>query len=136
VASIKKNEWPTAVSRFKETVGVTSIHDEEDYRRARSIVEALLEVIGDDEDHPLAEVLDYLSDKIGRYEDEHVPIPEAAPREVLRLLLEQHRLKQEDLADCAPPSRIPEILAGRRGISKETAQKLARRFNVDASLFL
>jgi HTH-type transcriptional regulator/antitoxin HigA len=131
---------PRAILRawmpFREAVGVTSIHGEADYRRARAIVEALLDAIGDDEDHPLAEVLDYLSGKVEAYEEERFPIPEAEPKEVLRLLMEQHRLKQEDLSDCAPQSRISEILAGRRGISKETAKKLARRFHVEASLFL
>jgi HTH-type transcriptional regulator/antitoxin HigA len=131
---------PQAILRawkpFKEVVGVTSVRGEADYRRACAIIEALLDAIGDDEDHPLAEVLDYLSDKVEAYEEEHFPIPEAEPKEVLRLLMEQHRLKQEDLADCAPQSRISEILAGRRGISKEVAQKLARRFSVNASLFL
>jgi HTH-type transcriptional regulator/antitoxin HigA len=121
---------------FRKTVGIASIHDETDYRRAQAIANALLETIGDDEDHPLAEVLDYLSGKIETYEEKHFPIPEAEPKEVLRLLMEQHRLKQEDLTDCAPQSRISEILAGRRGISKETAKKLAQRFHVEASLFL
>ncbi|WP_295390491.1 helix-turn-helix domain-containing protein, partial [uncultured Thiodictyon sp.] len=63
-------------------------------------------------------------------------IPEAPPREVLRFLMEQHDLKQEDLADCAPQSRISDILNGKRPISKDIAKKLARRFNVHADLFL
>ncbi|WP_201220263.1 helix-turn-helix domain-containing protein [Halochromatium roseum] len=45
-------------------------------------------------------------------------------------------MKQEDLADCAPQSRISDILRGRRGISKEIARKLAKRFNVSAAVFL
>jgi len=50
--------------------------------------------------------------------------------------MEQHGLNQEDLSDCAPQSRISEILAGKRSISKETAKRLARRFNVHGDVFL
>ena len=121
---------------FKEVVGVTSVRSEEDYAQARATIEALLDEIGDDESHPLADVLDFLADQVAAYEDEHFPIPEAEPKEVLRFLMEQHGLKQEDLADCAPQSRISDILSGHRGISKDVAKKLARRFNVSTDLFL
>ena len=36
--------------------------------------------------------------------------------EVLRFLMEQHNLKQEDLGECAPQSRISDILSGNRSI--------------------
>ena len=121
---------------FKEQVGVTSVHTEADYAWARTTIDALLDEIGDDENHPLADVLDYLADQVRDYEDEHVAIPEAEPREVLRFLMEQHGLKQEDLGDCAPQGRISDILNGKRAISKEIAKRLAERFHVHAELFL
>src|SRR5664280_1255650 len=115
---------------FKKAIGVTSVHTEEDYARATATIDVLLDEIGDDEDHPLADVLDYLSDQVKAYEDERFSIPKAEPRDVLRFLMEQHGLNQEDLSDCAPQSRISEILAGKREISKENAKRFARRFNV------
>jgi HTH-type transcriptional regulator/antitoxin HigA len=121
---------------FKEALGVTSIRTGEDYARARATLDALLDEIGDDESHPLADVLDYLAGQVRAYEDEHVAIPAAEPRDVLRLLMEQHGLRQQDLDDCAPQSRISDILSGKRSISKETAKRLARRFHVRADLFL
>ncbi len=131
---------PQAILRawipFKKLVGVTSVRTEDDYKQARAVIDVLVEEVGDNEDHPLAEVLDYLADRVKAYEDEHFPIPDAEPREVLRFLMEQHGLKQEDLADCAPQSRISDVLNGRRDISKDIAKKLARRFNVHADLFL
>ncbi len=131
---------PQAILRawlpFKEAVGVTSVRTEEDYALARATIEVLLDEIGDDEIHPLADVLDYLADQVADYEEEHFPIIEAEPKEVLRFLMEQHGLKQEDLADCAPQGRISDILSGHRGISKDIAKKLARRFKVSTDLFL
>jgi HTH-type transcriptional regulator/antitoxin HigA len=135
-----KASEPQAILRawmpFKEAIGVTSVHIQEDYAQARATIEVLLDEIGDDEHHPLADVLDYLADQVAAYEEAHVQIPEATPKEMLRFLMDQHGLKQEDLSDCAPQGRISDILGGRRGISKEIARKLARRFNVHMDLFL
>lgn len=121
---------------FKNLLGVTSIHTEKDYARARTTIDVLLDEIGDNENHPLAEVLDYLAGQVRIYEDAHVSIPETEPREVLRFLMEQHGLRQEDLSDCAPQSRISDFLGGKRAISKEAAHRFAKRFHVRADLFL
>jgi HTH-type transcriptional regulator/antitoxin HigA len=121
---------------FKQVIGVTSVRTAKDYAQARATIDALLDEVGDNEDHPLAEVLDYLANQVKVYEDESFSIPEAAPKDVLRFLMEQHGIKQEDLHDCAPQSRISDILNGKRSISKEIAKRLAHRFHVRADLFL
>lgn len=121
---------------FKQLIGVTAVHTEGDYAQARATIDALLDEVGDNESHPLADVLDYLAGQVKAYEDENFLIPEAEPREVLRFLMEQHGLKQEDVGDCAPQSRISDILSGKRSISKEIAKRLAQRFHVHADLFL
>jgi len=121
---------------FKDVVGVTAVKTEEDHVRALALIAMLVDAIRDAEDHPLAEVLDYLAVQVEVYETGHVEIPEADPKAVLRFLMEQHGLRQSDLADCAPQSHLSAILAGKRDISKATAKKLARRFNVSADLFL
>ena len=50
--------------------------------------------------------------------------------------MEQHGLKQSDLTDCAPQSRISDILSAKRKISKEVAKRSAAKFNVGVDLFL
>jgi HTH-type transcriptional regulator/antitoxin HigA len=131
---------PQAILRawlpFKQAIGVTVVRTEAEYRRALATLDVLLEAVGDDEAHPLAEVLDYLADRVKSYEDAHCAILEAEPRAVLRFLMEQHGLKQSDLADCAPQSRISEILSGQRAVSKALAKRLATRFRVPVEVFL
>lgn len=121
---------------FKELVGVTTIRTEADYARVAALVNVLLDTIRDDATHPLSDVLHYLTVQMETYEAAQEAIPDAAPRAVLRFLMEQHGLRQTDLTDCAPQSHISAILAGKRGISKETAKKFARRFHVSPDLFL
>ena len=138
--ALKAVPEPQAILRawmpFKKLVGATSVRTEEDYEQVRATIDALLGEVGDNENHPLAEVLYYLADQVKAYEDETFRIPEAAPNDVLRFLMEQHGLKQEDLGDCAPQSRISDILSGKRSISKEIAKRLAHRFHVRADVFL
>lgn len=138
--ALKTVPEPQAILRawmpLKHLVGVTSVRTEEGYAQARATIDALLDEVGDDESHPLADVLDYLANQVKAYEDKNVHIPEEEPSEVLRFLMEQHDLKQEDLGGCAPQSRISDMLNGKRSISKEIAKRLAQRFHVRADVFL
>lgn len=131
---------PQAISQawlsFKGLVGVTSVRTEEDYEQANVMIDFLLDIVGDNEDHPLADVLHYFGDQVEKYEDEHLHIPDASPSDTLRFLMKVHGLKQEDLLDCAPQGRISDILNGKRSISKEIAKNLSRRFHVHTDLFL
>lgn len=138
--ALKAVPEPQAILRawmpFKKLVGVTSVHSAKDYAQASATIAALLDEVDDNENHPLAEVLDYLADQVKTYEDENFQIPQAQPSEVLRFLMTQHDLKQDDLGDCAPQNRISDMLSGKRAISKEIAKRLAQRFNVRADVFL
>ena len=131
---------PQAILRawlpFKEAIGVTAVRTAAEYQHALALLEGLLEVVGDDEAHPLADVLDDLADRVKSYEEAHCAIPEAPPGAVLQFLMEQHGLKQTNLADCAPQSRISEVLSGQRAGSKALAKRLAARFHAPVELFL
>lgn len=136
IAAPKPQDILSAWLPFKEVMGVTRVRTEDDYERAGATIDTLLNEIGDDEDHPLIDVLDYISEQVKIYEDENFHIPSAEPKEVLRFLMEQNNLKQEDLVSCAPQSRISDILNGNRSISKEIAKKLSQHFHVHADVFL
>jgi HTH-type transcriptional regulator/antitoxin HigA len=51
--------------------------------------------------------------------------------------MEQQGLRQADLAELVGSrGQVPDILSGRRGISKAVARRLAERFDVGIDLFL
>lgn len=71
------------------------------------------------------------------YEERHVEMPDASPAEVLRLLMEQHELRQVDLADLfGSQSNVSEVLNGKREINARQARALARRFGVSPAVFI
>lgn len=117
-------------------MGVVAVRTEGEHARALKTLEALFNEVGDDDSHPLADVPDYLGDQVRAYEQAHIAIPNASPREVLRFLIDQHALKQGDLNDCAPQSRILEILADKREISKAMVKQFATRFGVPVAILL
>lgn len=121
---------------LREAMGVGAVRTPKDHARASALIARIIDEIGEDERHPLAEVLDLLDAQVAAYEAKTIAIPDAPPNEVLRFLMESHGLKQDDLADCAPQGRISDILGGRRAISKGVAKALAHRFRVTADIFL
>lgn len=66
------------VEKIKQSL--RPIHTEADYDRTVKIMNALLEVAGDDDDHPLSTLLELTSDLVSRYEHEHHPINVARPK--------------------------------------------------------
>ena len=52
------------------------VRNEEDYDRAVTYVNALIDEVGTDEAHPLYELLDTLGTVLHYYEEKHYPIPD------------------------------------------------------------
>ena len=64
------------------------------------------------------------------------PVPDAAPLDVLRHLMEAHGLRQRDLADVfGTESIVSEILHGKRDLTKEHIRRLSVRFSVSPAVF-
>ena len=121
---------------FDNRVHMRPIHTEADYDRAVKMTNALLDVAGDDEDHPLSGLLDLTSDLVSRYEQEHYPIEAADPKDALRFLMEARGLKQEDLSSVVPQSNLSAILAGKRKIIAAMAGKLGGFFGISPAIFV
>lgn len=129
-------ELITAWAALQDHALLRPIRNDTDFERVHALADELADEVGDDLTHPLFDLFELAMLLIEKWEDEHVEIPDLEPKEVLRFLLDENKLKQKDLADIASPTLISDILAGRREISRLLAKSLARRFHVDASAFL
>lgn len=52
-------------------------HAESEYQRLVAVLDILIDIVGEDENHPLASLMDVVGVLIEKYEDEHVPELEA-----------------------------------------------------------
>lgn len=121
---------------FDTLAHIRPIHSEADYDRMVAMMNALLEVAGDDEDHPLSGLLELVADVVSRYEQEHHAIEAANPKDALRFLMDARGLKQEDLSAIVPQSNLSAILAGKRSISAAMAGKLGGFFGISPAVFV
>ena len=82
--------------------------------------------------------LDHLSDEIADYEEKHFPFVPETLKEMIELRMYQRKLKQKDVARIlgTTPSRISEILNGKRSLTLELAKGLHKKLNIDAELLL
>jgi HTH-type transcriptional regulator / antitoxin HigA len=121
----------------KAPVKLRAVTSERHYRAMVEFMNELLEDVGDRESHPLVGLLDIVTTFVHDYEEANVKMPHAAPSGVLRFLMEQHGLKQSDLAALfGSQSNVSEILNGKREINVRHAKALAKRFSVSPAVFI
>lgn len=112
--------------------------DEELERMTEEIDRLMTKGIREGELSPEEEqLLELLSVLVESFEDEHYPMPESSPNEVLKFLMEDRELKQKDLLHIFGSTGITsEVVNGKRAISKTQAKKLAEYFKVSVELFI
>lgn len=104
----------------------------------QELMEQLLAEVGDDEEHPFADLLDIVSTLVMQYEEDRLDqILPAEPREVLKFLMDQHDLRQTDLKkEIGSQGVVSEILSGSRELNTRQIRALAKRFDVSPAVFL
>jgi HTH-type transcriptional regulator/antitoxin HigA len=66
--------FQTVVTHWPEMAKAVFVpHTEVEYRRLVALLDDLIDEVGEDEDHPLASLMEILGVLIERYEAEHVP---------------------------------------------------------------
>lgn len=82
--------------------------------------------------------LEYHSDIVEAYEEEHFSIEMPSLIDAIKLRMFEMDIKQKDLAKIlnVPATRISEYLKGRRDITLEVARKLHQELDIDAEIIL
>ena len=126
---VLKKTWPTVENYL-------SIHNKHDYDQAIIVLNQFLDEMGDNEKHPLYGFLEILGIVIENYEAEHHSWEDISEVEVLKSLMEEHNLKQEDLPEIGSQGVVSEVLHGKRQLNVNQIKKLSERFNVSPAAFL
>lgn len=122
--------------RLREVVPLSTLRTKKDYERAVDALDQIIDEIGEDEKHPLAELADALGVFIEKYEAEHVPVPQAKPTAVLKHLMREHDIRQSDLPEIGTQGVVSEVLTGKRDLNVRQIKRLARRFGVSPEVFI
>ena len=117
-------------------IPIAPIRNEHQYDQAVAKMNELLDVVGDDEAHPLYDVLDTLGTLVHAYEESHYPAPEVTGIGVLKFLMEEHQLAPANLTELGNEETVADLLTGKRELTVENVRSLSQRFGVSAASFI
>jgi HTH-type transcriptional regulator / antitoxin HigA len=109
------------------------IDSDAELARARALVDQLWQ------SHDPADIarLSAQARLIAAYEESKWPRRPARTADLIRHLMDQHGLTRADLVPVlGTPSRVSEVLAGKKGLSTAMMQRLRARFRVPADVLL
>lgn len=109
---------------------------EDDYDMLVQSLDELLDLVGEDESHPLMSLVDIIGEWIEAYDHEHRPMPVASGVDVLRYMMREHGLSQSDLPGVGAQSVVSEVLSGKRQLNLRQIRWLAERFGVSVETFI
>lgn len=115
---------------------VDRIRSDADYDRVTAFMEEVIAEIGRKKNHPLCALMDILEMRLQEYDDAHHPMDDVTGLDMLRFLMEQHGLRQQDLPELGSQGVVSEILKGKRDLNLRHIEALAKRFEVPSAVFL
>jgi len=110
--------------------------NEDEYVRLVGILDELIDIVKDDETHPLANWMDVLGVLVETYEDRFVPEPDSDPIAVLKHFMREYALRQQDLPELGSQGVVSEILNGKRELNLRQIRALSKRFNAPEAMFI
>jgi|CXWL01.1.fsa_nt_gi HTH-type transcriptional regulator/antitoxin HigA len=122
--------------RIRQRIPLGPLRTEVEYHQAMSILDAIVDEIGEQETHPLADLAETLGLFIEAYEDAHLPFSDSSAPDILRTLMEEHGLTQVDLPEIGSQGVVSEILSGKRDLNVRQITHLATRFHASPNLFM
>ena len=73
---------------------------------------------------------------VENFENQNCPVLDVGPLDIIRHLMEEHNLRQKDLADVfGTESIVSDVLNGKRELNKEHIRRLSERFKVSPAVF-
>jgi HTH-type transcriptional regulator/antitoxin HigA len=109
----------------------------QEFDRSVEIMEGLDRKAARGELSPEEETLLALLEKLVQDYDARIELPEAPSHKMVQFLMERKGLRQTDLVPIlGSRAQVSDLLAGRRGISKAQAKKLAAFFGISVALFI
>ena len=110
-------------------------HNQKDFNKLVILLDSLIDEVGNNENHPLASLMEMIGSLIETYESKYISEIEGNPIDALKALMEEHGLKQSDLSEIGSQGVLSEILSGKRQLNVRQIKKLSQRFKVSPTVF-
>jgi len=128
---------PETIEYFKKVSRLIFVPvNENEYNQIVELLDAITDIVRDDENHPLANVMDVLGVLVENYEQQHISEPDSDPVSILKHFMKEHDLRQKDLPELGGQSVVSEILNGKRQLNIRQIDALSKRFNVPKAVFV
>ena len=111
-------------------------HNKKDYEKLVTLLDSLIDEVGNNENHPLASLMETIGSLIETYESQYIDEIEGNPIDTLNALMFEHGLKQSDLTDIGSQGVVSEILSGKRQLNIRQVKMLSKRFGVSPAVFI
>ena len=81
--------------------------------------------------------IELLTFLIEKYDEENYLVPDLDPIQLLKSLMDEHKIKAKDLTEILSLSKgtVSKILSYQTGLSKETIRKLSEKFKLNQEAF-
>ena len=125
------------VSVWPQIKNIFSVpHTETEYDNIVSMLDDLIDEVGENEDHPLSSLMESLGNLIETYENKNTRMISSNPIESLLLLMEEHGLKQSELPEIGSQGVVSEVLKGTRNLNIRQIKKLSSKFKISPLVFI
>ena len=138
MTALRANNLKNTIKHWKYIAN--DIHEplnNNDYDRLSNLLDRLLDIVGNNENHELIGLVDVVSHMISMYdENKKYQISNISGIKAIKFLMEQHDLTQSDLPEIGSQGVVSEILNGKRKLNISQIKKLSDRFHVSAETFI
>ncbi len=124
------NVWPSISDVFSVP------HTESDYDHLVSLLDGLIDEVGENESSPLSSLMESIGNLIETYENNNVSLILGTPTESLCYLMEEHNLKQSDLPEIGSQGVVSEIIKGKRNLNIRQIKVLSSKFGISPLVFI
>jgi len=124
------NVWPSISNVFSVP------HTESDYENLVSLLDELIDEVGEDESHPLSSLMESIGNLIETYENNNITPISGTPAETLCYLMEEHGLKQSDLPEIGSQGVVSEIIREKRNLNIRQIKELSVKFGISPLVFI
>jgi len=111
-------------------------HNEQEYNVLVHHLDQLIDIVGEDESHPLASLMEPIGILIEYYENENISEIKGDGISVLSTLMEEHGLEEKDLPEIGNFEEVSNILSGKAFLNINQIKGLSKRFNLPEAVFI